>query len=367
MLLISPSLGRLAALVGEMLGGPDAGDGAISREICTLALRHQVGPFLYSLAARGRHEAPSDVLAELRRSYDASARRRQAALAVLERVAQQFSRRCITWMAVKGTTQAAQLYSDPVWRDSADVDLLVPPGEFGRALDALVELDFVASYPPVPGRGFFRKLILGAVRDVMLVARADPADSIELHRRLFFAGGRHANFVCLTAVPGAIPVPGIGPDLAFYLIAHGALSYWVRLKWLVDLVPLFASLSPAEQIQVRDKARLAMAENSLAASLLLLEALFPFAAIAPLKAWLDEMAPRPPVQRRLGRYIAMLERANDRERTPLSDAWIMLEATNLLFEAFSTRSRILVTAPLSSAVRRAAGRFYPAERSLTLS
>jgi hypothetical protein len=54
-------------------------------------------------------------------------------------------------------------------------------------------------------------------------------------------------------------------------------------------------------------------------------------------------------------------------RSPLNDASMMLEAAILLFEAPSTRLRILLTAPLSSAMRRLAGLVYRDERSLTLS
>jgi hypothetical protein len=365
--LFSPELMQLTALLGEAVGGPVVPDAPVTRRLCALAFRHQVGPLLYAVAATGRHPVASGDLDALRQRYRASAARHQAALAVLERVADRFSEHHIAWMAVKGATQAALLYPDPVWRDSADIDLLVPPVQFGRALDALVGMDFVASYPPVPPHGLLRKLILVAVRDIMLVARADPRDSVELHRRLFFAGGAHADFLSLPVMPGRIPVPAPGPDLAYYLMAHGALSYWVRLKWLVDLVPLLARLDARDVLAVRERAQCARAENSLAASLLLLRALFPFAEPDPLRDWLNEKMRKPAVLYRLRRYAEMLGREDDQNHSPLNDAMVMLEATFLLFEAPSTRLRLLAAAPFSSIIRRMAGRLYRAERALTLS
>lgn len=365
--LFSPELMQLTALLGEAVGGPTVSDAPVTRKLRALAFRHQVGPLLHAVAASGRHPVASDDLEALHQCYHASAARRQAALVVLERVTDRFSEQDIAWMAVKGTTQAALLYRDPAWRDSADIDLLVPPSQFGRVLDALVAMDFVASYPPVPPHGLLRKLILAAVRDIMLVARADPRNSIELHRRLFFAGGAHADFLSLPVMPGRIPAPAPGPDLAFYLIAHGALSYWVRLKWLVDLVPLLARLDANDLHAIRERARCARAENSLAASLLLLRALFPFAVPDPLRDWLDEKMKEAAVQYRLRRYAELLGREDDQKHSPLNDALVMLEATFLLFEAPSTRLRLLAAAPFSSIMRRIAGWLYRAERALTLS
>jgi hypothetical protein len=357
---------RMAALLSEALGGPAAPPTEIGKELVALASRHQVGPLLYAAAAGGRHPLAPGVRTALERSYRDSAARRAAALLVLERVGREFAAHNIGWMAIKGTTQAALLYPDPAWRDSADIDLLVPPAQFGHALDALVALGFVASYPPVPARGVLRRAILGTVRDVMLVARADPRDSIELHQRVFFAGGRHAAFLALPVTPGAVPAPALGADLAFYLIAHGALSYWVRLKWLADLVPLLAKLSGAERLAILERGRHARAESSVAASLLLLRALFPFAALEELGPWLEQKRSWPSVQRRLRRYSELLDRGDDQEHSPLNDALVMLEASCMLFEAPVTRARILLSAPLSSVLRRTAGLLYRSDRALTL-
>ena len=363
----SSSLVQLTALVGEPFGGPAMPDIELTRELCALAARHQVAPLLYGIAESRRHPAPPEFVKELRRSYLASKMRRQAALRVLNAIGERFSASGLGWTVFKGTTQAAQIYPDPVWRDSADIDLLVSPHQFGRALDALVEMGFVASYPPVPKRGLLRRLILSAVRDVMMVTHADPTDSVELHQRLFFAGGPHADFLVLPVGEGPIPAAEIGPDLAFYLIAHGALSCWVRLKWLVDLVPLLSRLGDDGLAGIRARAHKARSQSAVAASLLLLRSLFPFVALGPLDVWLEEMGARPAVQMRYRYYASALGCDAGEMRSPLNDASAMLQAAILLFEAPSTRMRILLTAPFSSLLRRLACLVYRDERSLTLS
>ena len=365
--LIPASLIQLTALLGEVLGGPIVPNIVLGRDICTLAFRHQVAPLLSGIAESGRHSVPEDVVTDLQRAYRASATRRLAAISVLESIADRFSRSDITWMAFKGTTQAEQLYLDPAWRESSDIDLLVPPDQFGRALDALVAMGFVASYPPVPQRGLFRRMVLCAVRDVMLVARANPTDSVELHRRLFFAEGRHVDFLTLPVTDGRIPVPQIGSDLAFYLIAHGSLSYWIRLKWLVDLVPVLARLKDNELSAIRARASSARSESAAAASLLLLRTLFPFVALGPLDEWITEMSSRKAVRHRFNLYAKSLGSDERETPSPLNDARAMLEAALLVFEAPSTRARILIDAPFSSAMRRLACLIYRTDRSLTLS
>jgi hypothetical protein len=361
------SLKLLAALLGEALGGPLATPIEIDKSLVDLALRrHFVGPLLYAVAEKGRHAIADAQLEKLKQTYLLNAARQRSALDVLHKIAADFGARGIEWMTIKGATQAAQLYPDPAWRDSADIDLLVPPREFSRAVDALIGLDFIASNPPMPRSGVFRQPILNAVRDVTFIARNDRTCAVELHRRLFFASGKRAALRLETA-PGILPMPQIGSELAFYLIAHGALSFWVRLKWLIDLVPLFAQLSDAEKLGIVERARFARAENSVAASLSLLRALFPFVSLGGLYSWLEQKEKEASVKRRLARYADMIGRDRDWKLSPLDNALIALHANWLVFEAPSARARILMSAAPSSLARKIAGSLMKTDRALTQS
>jgi hypothetical protein len=361
------SLKLLASLLGEALGGPLLPTITIDEQlVCLASHRHFVGPLLFAAAEKGRHTIAHEQLEKLKQTYLLNAARQKSALDVLHKIAAKFGASRIEWMTIKGATQAARLYPDPAWRDSADIDLLVPPREFARAVDALIKLDFIASNPPMPRAGVFREPILNAVRDVTFIARDDRTCAVELHRRLFFANGKRAG-LHLETTPGILPMPRTGPELAFYLIAHGALSFWVRLKWLIDLVPLFAQLSDAEKLSIIEHARFARAENSIAASLLLLHALFPFVSLGGLYAWLEQKEKEASVKRRLARYADMIGRDRDWKLSPLDNALIALQANWLVFEAPSTRARILMSAAPSSLARKIAGSLMKSDRALTQS
>ena len=362
------ALVRLAGLLGEALGGPPAPVTAMDASLVALALRrHQVGSLLHAVVFHGRRPIVSDLLEELAQRYRVNAMQVAEATARLQRIAAAFETQGITWMAFKGVAQAAQLYADPAWRESADIDILVPPREFARALETLSGLGYIASNPPMPPIRALRKPMLSAVRDVSMVARDNLSCSLELHRRLFFAGGLRAESLRLAAGSGPVPSPVVGSDLALYLIAHGALSFWVRLKWLVDLVPLFARLKDAERAVLPERARRAGVENSVAASLLLLRALFPFVTLDPLTPWLDRKQDEPAAQICLQRYMQMLSLDSDWRHSPLDNAVMAWRSCWLLFEAPSTRARMLVSAPISSMTRRIAGTLNKADRALSWS
>ena len=185
------------------------------------------------------------------------------------------------------------------------------------------------------------------------------------HRRDILRQRPICDFLHLPVVPG--PIPDVRHRAGSRFLSHRPWSAELlgATQWLVDLVPLFACLSGAECLAVLDRACRAWRENSVAASLLLLRALFrcrPGAACPPAGG----NAKPPGVRRRLRRYMELLCRDDDQKGSPLNNALVMLEASVMLFEAPSTRARILLAAPFSSAARRIAGLLYPADRALTL-
>jgi len=314
--------------------------------------RHQVGALLHAVVKTGRHDVSPGAHRLLAASYHDSAGRRKATLMHLDRIALEFSALRIPWMTLKGAAQAGQLYDDPVWRSSADIDLLVARDQFAEAFDALHNMGFVPAYPRMPNSRILRELVLGVVRDVTLIARDDPRCAIELHSRLFMARDHRANAIKLDLQDAHVPAPIVGPALAFYIIAHGALSLWVRLKWLIDLVPLFDRLGADEKIEAREYARRSGAENSFAAGLLLLRVIFRSASLVPLDTWLDEKQRQPAVRRRLQRYAASIGLEHEAGLSPFDNALISLQSNWLLFEANSTRVSLIARASGSSLARR---------------
>ena len=370
------SLLRIATLLREVLEGTPAPETMIDESLARIALeRHQVGPLLHAAASNGRHSASPRVRELLSASYRNSAERRNSSLMQLDRVGRQFAERKISWIVLKGTTQAEQLYADPAWRSSADIDILVSSNDFPEAFDTLLQLGFFAAHPRVPASRLLRKPMLAAVREVTLISRGDRSCAIDLHQRLYgkhvakgvpFGNDRRTFSLQLKQRPGLIPSPALGPGLALYMIAHGALSLWVRLKWLVDLVPLFQKLSDQEILESREYARRGRVESSFAASLLLLRAFFPLASLSPLSSWLEEQQHDPQVRRRLEHYISAISLDREAKRSPLDSALVSFVSNWLFFEAAPTRARLLISAPASTLMRRLASLSWKANLALKM-
>jgi hypothetical protein len=363
--MLPASLKHLAKLLAPAVRGPVGLRGSVEPELVKLAIyRHQVGPLLHA-ALQGSGMAISDeLLVELSECRLRSANRHAEDLARLQRIGAILAAHRLSWMVLKGTPQAARLYGDPALRPSSDIDLLVEPRDFVRAVSALAERGYIPSNPPAPA-GPIRTLVLAAVRDVSLIAEDDHKSAVDLHRRLFLAVGRRPNGLHLSRDPGPLPTPRVNADLACYLIMHGAQSYWVRLKWLLDLVPLLAILEEQEKHALISRARQIGVENSVIASLALLRLLFPFAKFGPLAPWLEAHQRRPAVRERLERYVRMIGMERDWKHSPLDNARVTMQAYWALFEAPLTRARMIPVALLSSAIRRTAGAIWRAERALT--
>ena len=361
--LLSPALLRLVRALWPLLGGPATHGPALDEVVVRLALyRHQVGPLLFGAVHQGSVTVFPALREELCASYQSSVLRHANQGARLERIEEIFAARKIAWLSLKGSQQAAQLYPDRAWRTSSDIDLLVAPRAFASAVEALAANGYIASNPPMPKRAWLRGLVLRAVRDVSLIADDDHVCAVDLHSRLFLAVGRRA---ALQLIPRPAHAPALDAALACYLIMHGAQGFWVRLKWLVDLVPLFAKLSDAEKAAIPTLARRVGAEHSVLASLCLLRMLFPFVALGPLQAWLSRSENHPAVQRRLQRYVMMISTTRDWRHSPLDNAWMTMAAWLSLFERPLTRIRMIPAALFSSVMRRLAGALLPDARALT--
>jgi hypothetical protein len=299
----------------------------------------------------------------LEQAYKISRERRQIASRRLGEIAKVLDRAGIQWMSLKGTVQAERLYEDPAWRMSSDIDLLVDKTEFGAALDVLTQHQFISSNPPVPRQRFLSRLLLGAVDAATLIAEDDKTCAVEVHQRLFFAAGSH--FLPLPTVSDPIPSPSLSPELVLYLVAHGSISMWVRLKWLVDLVPAVQKLSPTQLLAMTELAEEAGLVKSAVASLLFLRELFPFVPIEPLAPWLAAHGHLPGVRTRLRLYKRMLELPTDWKRSPLDNRWQALKANFLLWERLAPRVHIVAFSPISSLARAVAGALNRKHRLLT--
>lgn len=327
---------------------------AVDHDLATFARRrHRVGPLLHRAVTATRvivSAAALETLSEDRRENE----RRQAVSGMLLQVlAHRFSDSGVAWTLMKGLGLARQLYADPALRPSADIDVLVSAGDFHRAIRALETGGFRnLTGRPAP---IFRAAASRLFRDVTLRGPIGPR--IELHQRPLFVDGRQSRLAPLlpAADGGPLPVPAVDSDLAHYLLGHGALCYWARLKWLVDLVPLLALLDDAAKRDLMSTSGRTQTVSSVCASLLLLRALFPAAAFGPLEPWMDAGQCNPKVKRRLAHYVRALDAPELFGRTPLYNRMGALQANLLFSEAIVPRLRAVAFGPAATLLRAIAG------------
>ncbi len=113
----------------------------------------------------------------------------------------------------------------------------------------------------------------------------------------------------------------------------------------MDLLPLLAMLSDADKRAMTGLARDLRAEASLAASLVLLRALFPAVPLGPLAEWTDARAQSPAVRIRLARYCEMLGLERDWRSSPIDNRKLAVESSWRIFETASVRARIMLLGP----------------------
>jgi hypothetical protein len=364
---LSDQVVGLAALLAPALGGATASPGVPDMEAARFAIhRHRVGPLLYGAVGSRKDRLDPGVYAMLEKNYRDNVESQTRALLVTTFIARRLAQAGVDWLELKGCPQASRLYSDPAYRASNDIDILVAPRDFRRATAALREAGFAPKRPPLMPDHPLAPLAYGVFRDIMLAHPSMPFVIVELHQRPFFASGRRATAQRFTRSPQAAgdapQVPALDSAMAFYIVAHGALSHWARLKWLVDLVPLLAKLSDADKAGLIEQARAARAETSLAASLVLLEDLFPYAELGVLRPWLDARRDKRGIGLRRSIYERTISAATVAKNTPLYSSWETLRAGWLFFEAPSTRARLLTLGPFSSALKAVVTRVAHKER-----
>jgi hypothetical protein len=152
---------------------------------------------------------------------------------------------------IKGPVVARRAFGEAAVRHASDIDLFISAEQITAAVDALQ----AAGYAPgdmMPARGSrIERMWRRAYKDFPL-HRKGRSSAVELHWRLvsnehlIAVPFRADNLVDVEIYPGGV-VQGLSEADEFaYLCTHGALHYWVRLKWLADIAALVANRPPEE-------------------------------------------------------------------------------------------------------------------------
>lgn len=182
-------------------------------------------------------------------------------------------------LTVKGVALGARAYGSIALKHSKDIDLLILPEHVGPVL-ALLEADSYRLVAPAATLSAAQRALLPRYGKDATLARVNHAMQIELHWRLI---GNTTMLPGVTARAPADPV-GLGgdmvvptlnaPDLYAYLVVHGAIDGWSRMKWIADVNAWLAPLPPAEIIALHHSAVARGVGPASAQALLLMVELF---------------------------------------------------------------------------------------------
>lgn len=154
---------------------------------------------------------------------------------------------------IKGIPLGEALYQRSSLRHGKDVDLLVPEDQKIDAFNALRQAGYELFWAKQRESQSRTARHLKLHHEIGLV-HPDRAIQVELHGRLF----------SIPPKGWSDPQPVIGkgmsapsladPSYALYLILHGAVSNWSRLKWLCDMIRLLDVWDDIKRAKIADQA-----------------------------------------------------------------------------------------------------------------
>jgi hypothetical protein len=214
-------------------------------------------------------------------------------------------------LAVKGVVLGALAYGSVGVKHSKDIDLLILPEHLAPVL-ALLEAESYRITQPTQALSAEQRALLPRYGKDVTMGRGAPHMHVELHWRLF------TNSQLLPMLTARAPVQTVmlgtglsaptfaAADLYAYLVLHGAIDGWSRMKSLADLNALVASAAPDALLTWHDRALALGAGAASEQAMLMMRDLFEL----PLPITLAETIGRSPRVRMLiaGAYRLMAVR-----------------------------------------------------------
>ncbi|MCG2590597.1 nucleotidyltransferase family protein [Rhodohalobacter sulfatireducens] len=148
----------------------------------------------------------------------------------------------IEFINLKGPLLSQRIYGDPIYRYSRDFDILVEPNQVNQTLQLLRNEGF--DYPEFewPESEKRQKIALHFLNQIEMVHETSGL-MVEVHWKLFSTRiTDHKKLDNLiqenveTVEFGGVELNRFSKEFElFYLIVHGGIHAWFRLKWLVDI------------------------------------------------------------------------------------------------------------------------------------
>lgn len=275
-LLISLSRYLRPAISLPLMSGPEP----ISEELATFAdSRHRVGPLLH-IARQSCADitAESNAASILKSAYQQNGYAGLRQQAAEKKISTLLTAHSVPFSFLKGRGLAEQLHDDSTVRQSKDVDILIPTDQSRQAIELMNQEGYIFKSNTVKRREkpelARQDMELKRFKDITFV---DPAFSvpIELHHRLFKFEPKTLTTDFNEAVQFNASPSLSNSFYCLYLVLHGALAMWPRLKWVVDLSVMARHMPVHIRLEMMDIATSYGCDKAVAASLLMTEEVFP--------------------------------------------------------------------------------------------
>ena len=238
--------------------------------------RHRVGSILYKASQNNKNidETARSLLASAYKKniYDSLAQK-----ASTEKITRLFESHDIAFLVMKGSGLAHQLYDEPHIRLSKDIDILIPTSSSAKAIEVLNNNGFEYQSHSVRTRKqdsqAWQLTNMKVFKDLTFY---DPQFStyIELHQRLFIMEPKNLTAGFCNALAFQRTPSISNPHYCFYLILHGALCLWQRVKWVVDISLLVRKMTMPIRLKLMELAKQYDCEDVVISSLQFTEEIF---------------------------------------------------------------------------------------------
>ena len=154
----------------------------------------------------------------------------------------------IDFIPLKGPVLSFRLYGDATWRRYGDIDLMVEVAKVTGAAKLLTDLGYKPFGHTWPDNDIGQRLIVNHVHHI-LYWNSERELMVELHWRLFQTPAVSfrkieelvkQNQSSVTLAGRSFRVLSHELEL-LYLIMHGSIHFWHRLKWILDVNALLIS------------------------------------------------------------------------------------------------------------------------------
>lgn len=331
---------RLATVVRPLIGLPtdtdNGGREIVDEDFVRYARRvHRIAPMLNGLCGKNTAADITDEAAKMARRWHLRNTLRQARQqAIWQDTSCHLHQAGIAHWALKGQALATPLYSDPAARWAKDVDILVAPEQASDAASALRAAGYrnvalAGNAASAGDAGASRNVPAWRDRWHMALHKdrslRDPRfdQIIELHQRVFYAEPKGFSDAVRRLQPSGEQIGIETPLGILYVIIHGALAHWARLKWLIDLSLLVRRMDRPCYDAVAALAGEYGCEAALHSSVLWGEAVFPQSLDPELKQHAAKAMDADPQVASLYRRFSAMTYFRDTEALPRrSLSWV---------------------------------------------